>query len=394
MIPPKKKLKRGRGPAGPHDPVSFLVDPEFDIYIEDYFIERLCSERQRTARSQKPLLMMLLDIERLPERERRDTIKKVVTVLSATVRETDLKGWYKNDSVIGVLFTEVADVDRESLRQKIYAKLCDKLKSAQASRIDISFHAFPEDPPEGSNDREQGPHKQTTSDDPVFYPDLTRPKLSKSVYLGSKRAIDVLGSLVCLTVFSAVFLAIAIAIKASSRGPIIFRQERIGLYGRKFVFLKFRSMYMNNDPAIHKEYVHNLILGQKTNGNGGNGSNGNGVYKITNDHRVTPLGRFLRKTSLDELPQFFNVLMGHMSLVGPRPPIPYELEKYEVWHRRRVLEVKPGISGLWQVRGRSRTTFDEMVRMDIKYLREQSLWLDLKILLQTPWAMFTARGAY
>jgi lipopolysaccharide/colanic/teichoic acid biosynthesis glycosyltransferase len=116
-------------------------------------------------------------------------------------------------------------------------------------------------------------------------------------------------------------------------------------------------------------------------------------YKLVNDPRVTRLGRFLRKSSLDELPQFFNVLRGEMSLVGPRPPLPYEFAHYRTWHRRRVLEVKPGLTGLWQVKGRSRTTFDEMVRMDLHYARTWSLWMDIKIILQTPAAMFTATGA-
>ncbi len=118
------------------------------------------------------------------------------------------------------------------------------------------------------------------------------------------------------------------------------------------------------------------------------------VYKITNDPRITPLGRFLRKTSLDELPQFINVLKGEMSLVGPRPPIPYELENYDAWHRHRLLGKKPGITGLWQVKGRSKTTFDSMVRLDLQYIREWSLWLDVKLLLQTPLAVLRGKGAY
>jgi lipopolysaccharide/colanic/teichoic acid biosynthesis glycosyltransferase len=144
-------------------------------------------------------------------------------------------------------------------------------------------------------------------------------------------------------------------------------------------------MHADNDPAIHKEYVTKLIEGRQKS---------EGVYKIRKDPRVTPLGRFLRKSSLDELPQFINVLRGEMSLVGPRPPIPYEMAKYQVWHRRRVLEVKPGLTGLWQVKGRSRTTFDEMVRLDIQYIREQSPWLDTKIVLQTPAAILFGAGAY
>jgi lipopolysaccharide/colanic/teichoic acid biosynthesis glycosyltransferase len=118
-----------------------------------------------------------------------------------------------------------------------------------------------------------------------------------------------------------------------------------------------------------------------------------GVFKLTHDSRITPIGCFLRKTSLDELPQLINVLMGNMSLVGPRPPLPYECELYDVWHRRRLLSCKPGITGLWQVLGRSRTTFDDMVRLDLRYIREWRLWLDIKILLMTPKAVINGTGA-
>jgi lipopolysaccharide/colanic/teichoic acid biosynthesis glycosyltransferase len=166
---------------------------------------------------------------------------------------------------------------------------------------------------------------------------------------------------------------------------MFFCQKRVGRYGKEFNFYKFRTMYAGNDPRIHHEYVARLIAGDL--------AESNGVYKIVNDPRITPLGRFLRKTSLDELPQFVNVLKDDMSLVGPRPPLPYEFERYQTWHKRRVLELKPGLTGLWQVEGRSRTTFDEMVRMDIRYAIERSFWIDIKILLQTPAAMFTGKGA-
>jgi lipopolysaccharide/colanic/teichoic acid biosynthesis glycosyltransferase len=152
-------------------------------------------------------------------------------------------------------------------------------------------------------------------------------------------------------------------------------------------------MYVNNNPDVHKEFVHNLIS-KKSSLQAGNDGAEQKIYKITNDKRVTPLGKILRKTSLDELPQFINVLIGDMSLAGPRPPIPYELEDYDIWHRCRIMEVKPGITGLWQVEGRSSTTFDEMVRLDIKYARTWSLWMDIKILLKTPLAVVAGKGAY
>jgi len=171
----------------------------------------------------------------------------------------------------------------------------------------------------------------------------------------------------------------------------LFRQKRIGEHGTPFTFLKFRSMFINNDSSEHKEYVRQLIAGQaeKKPANG----NGTGVFKLTNDRRITPVGRILRRASLDELPQLINVLHGEMSLVGPRPPVPYEVEAYATWHRRRLLEAKPGITGLWQVYGRSRVEFDDMVRLDLRYARDCSPLLDLKILLQTPRAVMGGDGA-
>jgi lipopolysaccharide/colanic/teichoic acid biosynthesis glycosyltransferase len=150
-------------------------------------------------------------------------------------------------------------------------------------------------------------------------------------------------------------------------------------------------MYTNNDPKIHREYVQQFIAGK----DGLNKSEGSDqpVYKLVKDPRVTFIGGFLRKTSMDELPQFLNVLRGDMSLVGPRPPVPYEFEVYDIWHRRRVLEVRPGVTGLWQVSGRNRTRFDEMVRLDLRYCQNWSIWLDLKILLATPRAVFNGGGA-
>jgi lipopolysaccharide/colanic/teichoic acid biosynthesis glycosyltransferase len=187
-----------------------------------------------------------------------------------------------------------------------------------------------------------------------------------------KRAVDLTGSLIALVLLSPLFLGVALAIKLTSKGPVFFRQKRVGQYGVPFVFLKFRSMYVNNDASVHKAYVKQLIAGsaQCHPGNG----DGNGVYKLTKDSRVTRIGGFLRRTSLDELPQFINVLRGEMSLAGPRPAIAYEVEAYDIWHRRRVLEAKPGITGLWQVNGRSRIKFDDMVRLDLRYAKSWSPW--------------------
>jgi exopolysaccharide biosynthesis polyprenyl glycosylphosphotransferase len=199
-----------------------------------------------------------------------------------------------------------------------------------------------------------------------------------------KRAVDIAVALAGLVAVSPLLLLIALLIKLTSPGPVFFRQKRVGRFGREFVFLKFRSMVVNNDPSIHQKYMRDLIAGKA--------ATADGLFKL-NDPRVTRIGRFLRKSSLDELPQLINVLKGEMSLVGPRPPIPYETEDYKLWHQRRIQQVKPGITGLWQVEGRSRTTFDDMVRLDLHYIEHQSFWLDFKILLKTPLAVLAGSGA-
>jgi lipopolysaccharide/colanic/teichoic acid biosynthesis glycosyltransferase len=253
----------------------------------------------------------------------------------------------------------------------------------QSNQVSISFHFFPDDWDHDISGRPSNP---------ALYPDLSSRDNGRRSLLGIKRLMDIVGSALALIICTPLFLMMALAIKASSKGPVFFRQQRIGQYGRRFTFLKFRSMHINNDPSVHREYVTKLIAGQAerevSNGKG------EGVYKLTNDRRVTRVGKFLRRTSLDELPQLLNVLEGDMSLVGPRPAIPYEVAAYDTWHRRRVLEVKPGITGSWQVNGRSRVKFDEMVRLDLQYARSWSPWMDINILMRTPAAVFRGDGAH
>jgi lipopolysaccharide/colanic/teichoic acid biosynthesis glycosyltransferase len=203
--------------------------------------------------------------------------------------------------------------------------------------------------------------------------------------------MDVVGSGLAIVLASPLLCVIALLVKLTSKGPVLFKQQRLGQFGNSFTFFKFRSMYVNNDLKIHQDFMKQLISGDY---DGQADATSKPVYKMKNDPRVTRIGRFLRRTSLDELPQFFNVLKGDMSLVGPRPPLEYEYEEYDVWHRRRVLEIKPGITGLWQVRGRSRVRFDDMVRLDLQYARGWSLWLDVQILAETPRAVLLGDGAF
>lgn len=193
-----------------------------------------------------------------------------------------------------------------------------------------------------------------------------------------KRGFDFAIASVMLLMLSPLMLFVAIAIKLSSKGPIFYTQDRVGERGRIFKFIKFRSMHVNNDDSIHREYAKQWI----ENGEAADDDKGKKVFKIKKDPRLIPIGRFIRKYSVDELPQLINVLRGDMSLIGPRPPIPYEVEVYREWHRRR-LEGPQGITGLWQVSGRNRLSFDEMVKLDIEYIENWSFALDLKILWRT-----------
>ena len=362
-----------------------LLDSQ-EILSEEAFRRMLSLERKRSERSERPFVLLLIETGRNQpgDKQGRDLLD-VLSALQGATRETDVTGWYTANSVVGVMFTEIV-LDNNAVLSEIVSRigalLRDRLDTDQFSRIKFSFYVFPDD--WDSQDPER-------PSNPTFYPDLEKRQKSNRLGRATKRLIDVLGSLSLLAMLSPLFLIIAAAIKLTSRGPVLFRQKRIGEHGTPFTFLKFRSMYMNNDSSEHKEYVRQLIAGQaeKKSANG----NGGGVFKLTNDPRITPVGRILRRSSLDELPQLINVLRGEMSLVGPRPPVPYEVEAYATWHRRRLLEAKPGITGLWQVYGRSRVGFDDMVRLDLRYARNCSPWLDMKILLQTPKAVIGGDGA-
>lgn len=207
----------------------------------------------------------------------------------------------------------------------------------------------------------------------------------------SKRILDLIAASVGLVLAAPLAAIIALLIKVSSPGPVLFKQIRIGRGGEKFTFYKFRSMRVGCDDSSHRKYMKFFIEGNEEGLNNFH-QRGKKIYKMTCDDRVTMVGRFLRRTSLDELPQLLNVLKGDMSMVGPRPHIPYEVDMYQDWHRRR-LQGLPGITGWWQIHGRSRVTFDESVKMDIWYLEHQSVILDIRIMLRTITKAIVGRGA-
>lgn len=375
---------------------SNAVDPLLETAIivqrtpldETTFRRMIAIERKRTERSKAPFVLMLLEaVGDRGTKKNAITLNRVTTALLSASRDTDLVGWYKEEAIVGTMFTGLIVNDKRAVLDtflaKVSAALQEELTADEFNQVRISFHLFPDD----WDHEKPGPPTNA-----ALYPDLaSRDKGQRSV-LFVKRTIDFVGSSIMLILLAPLFFVIALAVKLSSRGPVFYRQQRVGRYGQTFTFLKFRSMFMNNDSNVHKDFVTRLIVSKA--GETAPKETGESVYKLTNDKRITRVGKVLRRTSLDELPQFINVLKGEMSLVGPRPPIPYELAAYQTWHRHRLLAVKPGITGLWQVMGRSSVRFDEMVRLDLRYASTWTPWLDLKILLRTPGAVIRGSGAY
>lgn len=349
------------------------------ILDEESFHRMISLERRRTERSRQPFLLMLLDMASLAIANGTGA-SRMMHALTEGTRETDTVGWYRDRLVGGVMYTDIDPKGKQHVLNTVLARVSRNLQKAltpeQFNQLTISFYWFPEEW------QQIGARRPNI---PGLYPDLAKREESRKLSRALKRGMDICGSIAALIIASPIFALIALAIKLTSKGPVFFRQQRVGQFGVPFRLLKFRSMYSGNNDTIHKEYVSQLISGVAEQKAGSR--DGQPVYKLTCDPRITTVGAFLRRSSLDELPQLINVLKGEMSLVGPRPPIGYELEKYDLWHRRRVMEAKPGITGLWQVNGRNRIAFDDMVRLDLMYARSWSPWLDLKILLRTPKAV-------
>lgn len=347
---------------------SFHLLPD-DVLPKQHFLKQLQREKSRTDRSKAPLSIVLFS----GGEDGRD-VTNLLELLRHSKRATDTLGYLDEDR-IAILLPDTNEGGAERLAQKILHRAGD-----------LPFSTVTRTYPDQVFDRLIA-QKQEVPDLYPLLPEETRE--AKRGYL-LKRALDIVGATAALMMLSPLMLATAIAVVVSSPGPAIFRQIRLGKGGVPFVFYKFRSMHCNVDDRIHREYVASLIAGDRE---ANRGDAQQPLYKLESDPRVTRVGRFIRKTSLDELPQLFSVLRGHMSLVGPRPPLPYEVQRYESWHLRRILEVRPGITGLWQVDGRSRTSFDQMVRLDLRYIRNCSLMLDLKILVKTVKAVLQGDGA-
>jgi lipopolysaccharide/colanic/teichoic acid biosynthesis glycosyltransferase len=348
---------------------------------EPLFSGFLSRERRRANRSNQPLALLVISAEDGPQASFFSRWAEVVDALAAAKRQSDVVGWLEEDGALGLLLADASVTGSTLARDiavRVRAELAKRLGTEAALRFAISLHVEPD----------------TVELDPSSPIDELRrrfdsEKKRRTTYDVAKKTLDFVGSLTLLVALSPLLLLIAILVRLTSRGPVFYRQDRVGQMMKPFTMLKFRTMYANADHQIHHEFVSSFIKSSSRTTDAGTEQ----FFKIIDDPRVTPIGRILRKTSLDELPQLWNVLRGDMSLVGPRPPLRYEIVQYQPWHHRRVLEAKPGMTGLWQVAGRSRTSFDDMVRLDLQYARHRSLLTDLKILLATPGAVISGKGA-
>ncbi len=354
---------RGRAAVGPQPTFEPLPAPDFMVHLQ--------REKRRAERAERPLSLVVYRLEAFNGSGTADAFK-ILDVLREDIRETDIVG-VMDENMVAVLCPDTDQEGMKAFTRKIADACGLPLATSCATYPDQLFETL-------------GQHVAAEPDLQTYM--LSEPTRQHGYVL--KRAIDVAGALVALCLFAPIMLLVAIAVATTSRGPVIFTQTRLGRGGRPFAFHKFRSMVTHMDDAIHREYVASLIKGEAR---GAPQEGEPALYKLAADPRVTRVGRFIRKTSLDELPQLFNVLKGDMSLVGPRPPIPYEAANYKPWHLRRMLSAKPGLTGLWQVEGRSRVTFNEMVRMDLRYIRECSFVLDVKILLKTVTVVLRGEGA-
>jgi lipopolysaccharide/colanic/teichoic acid biosynthesis glycosyltransferase len=341
------------------------------VLDETLFRSSLTRQQYRAERISQPFGLVLVAADAPDDRRSWDAL---IGWLAGSTRGTDILGWVERDRLIGVIMPSISDCGRRAGRfeERFAFRVPPDLRCAIEVHV-VDGAARAADP------------RGSASPIPILG---TRHRRA-TTYDAVKRAVDIAGSLTLLVLLAPLLAVIAAAVKANSRGPILFRQTRVGQMMQPFTFLKFRTMTVDADPALHREYVTRFIRGAVPSPP----SDTPALFKLADDPRVTRVGRVLRKTSLDELPQLWNVLRGDMSLVGPRPPIQYEVETYQPWHRRRILEAKPGLTGPWQVAGRSRTTFDEMVRLDLRYARTRSLWNDVKILAATPAAVIAGRGA-
>jgi exopolysaccharide biosynthesis polyprenyl glycosylphosphotransferase len=374
------------------------------------FAEVIRCEKERAERYGVQFSLISIKVSSGKKKLDKKTQQAVQDNIESSIRLNDRIGFINPDVII-ILLPQTKEAGAHIAAQRLKNILNTHLSNFTSS-YNITLCCYPDDPGCGIVSCATSKEKSSVAFNPTIIKMDYTPKKERSDAIAVdqamlfsveeiilnlcakcflKRVIDIIGALCGIIICSPVLLFIAIIIKITSKGPVFFRQTRLGHQGKPFTFLKLRSMYCDCSDEEHKEYMYKLI--NRAHEEINMGTTDNPYYKMNGDPRITPFGKFLRKTSLDEIPQFFNVLMGQMSLVGPRPPIPYEVANYQNWHKKRVFDVRPGITGLWQTRGRSTTTFDEMVRLDLKYARNWNLWLDIKIILKTFKTVVSGFGA-
>jgi lipopolysaccharide/colanic/teichoic acid biosynthesis glycosyltransferase len=351
------------------------ADQQSAMLSKHHFFKQLELEKRRTDRSKAPLSILVFELEQHAQGQA-ERFQSLANLLRASKRATDVLG-YLGGHTVCLLLPDTNAQGAKAVATSVVARGGDLQFSIEAGTY-----------PDQLFENLLAEHRQIPDSHPLLLHGEAEGSAVASIL---KRAVDIAGALAALVLLSPLMLIIATAIAATSPGPVIFKQVRLGRKGAPFLFYKFRSMKIDSDDRIHREYVAKLIDGSHDQINQGDSTDP--LYKIKADPRVTRVGGIIRATSIDELPQLFNVLKGDMSLVGPRPPLPYEAEKYQSWHLRRILEIRPGITGLWQVEGRSKVSFDDMVRLDLQYIRTWSPLLDVRILLKTVLVVLRRDGA-
>ena len=347
------------------------------IHSSERFRDLIERERSRTDRTGICFALLVFK-HKGRKRDTYQTLSHLAILLLSRVRTSDEIGWFDGTS-LAVLMIRAGESGATEFGRKVIASLPDGVAVPT-----VSVYLYP-------NKREGKEQVQLSKDDvteagsvveippiPITeYADLSKDATMPSVFFRQlplwKDILDVVFSLIALILLSPLFLLIAVYIKIADPGPAFFRQYRMGFRGKKFECWKFRTMKVNNDAAAHEEYLKSLIKGGEQ-----------AMIKLDEkkDPRIIPFGWILRQSGLDELPQLVNVLRGDMSLVGPRPCLPYEAKEYDQWHAERFDSV-PGLTGLWQVSGKNRTTFKDMMRFDIRYSRRMSFWMEILILFKT-----------
>lgn len=370
------------------------------LYSRPYIEQRIKEEKFRTCRTGSPFSMVLFNPFKLISQNnkgRKKAIKAITKILDQNTREPDIKGWW-NKNTIAVLLLDTLPEGALSFVDKLSSTIqanCQRMPQS-SDQSNFKIYTFPSSLQVQSNMKDKSgkdPNQKHQGFNSLTYLEVQ----DFSAFNGLKkyqglirRILDIIFSATGLIFLSPVFLLCILLIKLDSPGPVLYKQKRVGQGGTSFSFLKFRTMYHDCDESVHENHVKNLV--DHTAGLLCNGRIGERSYKLIEDHRVTRFGKFLRETSVDELPQLFNVLKGDMTLVGPRPHPVYEAALYNQWWKYR-LDVKPGVTGLGQIDGRYNRGYEEVYRLDLQYLKRASLFLDLKILFKTIPVVLSRNGA-